>query len=103
MEGFVGIFKFILKNQGTDTVATKVPIEGDLNKVDSKVWPTITNIFKNAWISAFSESVDSEIEFKDVLDKGKEEEKKRRSKFLFETILKKHKSNLIDLCFFVSI
>src|SRR5690606_27022023 len=27
-EGFVGLFKFILKNQGTDTVATKVPIEG---------------------------------------------------------------------------
>ncbi|MGO3689791.1 MAG: DUF748 domain-containing protein [Psychroflexus halocasei] len=77
-EGFVGIFKFILKNQGTDTVATKVPIEGDLNKVDSKVWPTITNIFKNAWISAFTESVDSEIEFKDVLDKGKEEEKKEK-------------------------
>ena len=39
-EGFVGVFKFILKNQGTDTLATKVPIEGDLNNVKSGILPT---------------------------------------------------------------
>ncbi|MCB0468605.1 MAG: DUF748 domain-containing protein, partial [Aequorivita sp.] len=32
-EGFVGFFKFILKNQSTDTLATKVSFEGDLNNV----------------------------------------------------------------------
>jgi len=77
-EGFVGVFKFILKNQGTDTLATKVPIEGDLNQVGTKVFPTIFNIFKNAWISAFKGEVDEDIEYKDAFKEAKEEGKKKK-------------------------
>ena len=76
-EGFVGFFKFILKNQGTDTVATKVPIEGDLNNVEAGVWPTVLNIFKNGWIEAFSSQVDEDINFKDAL---KDENLSRKEK-----------------------
>ncbi|CAM3365426.1 DUF748 domain-containing protein [Aequorivita lipolytica] len=65
-EGFVGFFKFLLKNQGTDTLATKVPFEGDLNNVEAGVWPTVINIFENAWIKAFTGDVDGDIEFKDA-------------------------------------
>lgn len=72
-EGFVGFFKFILKNQKTDTLATKIPIEGDLNDVDAGVWATVFNIFENAWIHAFSGEVNHEINFQDV----KNEEKKK--------------------------
>ncbi|MEM0519538.1 DUF748 domain-containing protein [Aequorivita flava] len=68
-EGFAGFFKFILKNQGTDTLATKVPFEGDLTKVEAGVWPTVINIFGNAWIKAFTGNIDGEIEFKDALKK----------------------------------
>lgn len=77
-EGFVGFFKFILKNQGTDTVATKVPFEGDLNNVEAGVWPTVLNIFKNAWIKAFTGAVDDDIEFKDAFqDENQTREQKR--------------------------
>tara|TARA_R110002020_G_scaffold21009_6_gene71387 strand:+ start:43580 stop:44680 length:1101 start_codon:yes stop_codon:yes gene_type:complete len=65
-EGFVGFFKFILKNHRNNTLATKVPLEGDLNAVQSKLWPTITNIFKNAWIQAFKGVVDGEIDYEQV-------------------------------------
>ncbi|MDT0675898.1 DUF748 domain-containing protein [Autumnicola musiva] len=65
-EGFVGIFKFILKNQGTDTLATRVPLEGDLNQVKTGILTTIINIFENAWINAFSGSVDENINFEDA-------------------------------------
>jgi hypothetical protein len=65
-EGFAGFFKFILKNQSTDTLATKVPFEGDLNNVEAGVWPTVLNIFENAWIKAFTGDVDGDIEFKDA-------------------------------------
>lgn len=65
-EGFVGFFKFILKNQGNNTLATKVPIEGDLNQVESKMWPTVFNIFKNAWIKAYTGTVDGEVDFDDA-------------------------------------
>lgn len=79
-EGFVGVFKFILKNQGTDTVATKVPIEGDLNQVGSKVFPTVLNIFKNAWIQAFTGNVDDNIEYKDAFQEDKKESNKESRK-----------------------
>ncbi|QCW98626.1 DUF748 domain-containing protein [Aggregatimonas sangjinii] len=65
-EGFVGFFKFVLKNQKTDTLATKIPLEGDLTQVKSKVFPAIFNIFKNAWISGFKGIVDDEVEFEDA-------------------------------------
>lgn len=65
-EGFVGFFKFVLKNHKENTLATKVPIEGDLNDVKTKTWPTVLNIFKNGWIEAFKNMVDDDIDFKDV-------------------------------------
>ena len=65
-EGFVGFFKFILKNQGNNTLATKVPIEGDLNQVQSKVLPTVFNLVKNAWISAYKGVVDNEVDYDDA-------------------------------------
>lgn len=67
-EGFVGFFKFVLKNKKTDTLATRIPIEGNLNKVDSKIWPTVLNIFKNGWIKAFSTSVDNDINITDAVE-----------------------------------
>ncbi|MEE1961071.1 DUF748 domain-containing protein [Allomuricauda taeanensis] len=78
-EGFVGFFKFVLKNHKQNTLATKVPIEGDLNDVKTKTWPTVTNIFKNAWIKAFKGIVDNDIEFENVQEtaKSKKDEKKK--------------------------
>lgn len=71
-EGFVGFFKFLLKNQGTDTLATKVPLKGDLNNVETKTWPTVMNIFRNAWINAFQEVLDGDIKFEDAIEGSKQ-------------------------------
>ncbi len=82
-EGLVGFFKFILKNQGTDTIATRVPIEGDLNNAQAGVWPTIFNIFENAWISAFKGDIDDDIDFEDAFNDpnlSKEEKQELRKK-----------------------
>lgn len=65
-EGFVGVFKFLFKNQGTDTLATRTPFEGDLNKIDTEIFKTIINMFKNAWFDAFSPAVEKDIEFRDA-------------------------------------
>ncbi len=72
-EGFVGFFKFLLKNKGNNTLATKVPIEGDLNQVEGKVWPTIFNIVKNGWIKAFKNQTEGNIEFEDAVEKSQKE------------------------------
>ncbi len=71
MGRFCRVFKFILKNKGTDTLATRAPIEGDLNEIDTGVFATILNIFKNGWIRAFSGEVDENIEFEDAARREK--------------------------------
>ena len=70
-EGFVGVFKFLFKNHGTDTLATKAPFEGDLNNVDTGVLKTVLNIFKNAWFDAFKPKVEEDIEYKDAVKGSK--------------------------------
>ncbi|MFL0354271.1 DUF748 domain-containing protein [Xanthomarina sp. GH4-25] len=70
-EGFVGFFKFVLKNQKTDTLATKIPLEGNLNNVEVGAWKTFTNILSNAWIEAFKGVVDDDIDFKDAFNEDK--------------------------------
>lgn len=65
-EGFVGVFKFLFKNQGTDTLATRTPFEGDLNNIDTGLSETILNIFKNAWFNAFSPKVEEDINYGDA-------------------------------------
>ncbi|MDH7911827.1 DUF748 domain-containing protein [Winogradskyella sp. SYSU M77433] len=65
-EGFVGFFKFILKNHKTNTLATKIPIEGNLNNVKSNTLTAVVNIFGNAWIKAFKGVIDDDIEFEDA-------------------------------------
>uniref|UniRef100_UPI00262863E0 DUF748 domain-containing protein n=1 Tax=uncultured Winogradskyella sp. TaxID=395353 RepID=UPI00262863E0 len=71
-EGFVGFFKFILKNQKTDTLATRIPIEGDLSNVETNIIPTVANIFGNAWVKAFKGVIDDDIEFEDAFSDAKE-------------------------------
>lgn len=76
-EGFVGFFKFLLKNQRTDTLATKVPLEGDLNNLEAGAWKTFINILNNAWIEAYKGIVDDDIEFKDAFKESKKEKNKK--------------------------
>lgn len=67
-EGFVGFFKFIFKNQKKDTLATRIPVEGDLNNVDASIWATIGGILRNAFIEAFKGEVDETLEFDEAFD-----------------------------------
>ncbi|MCM5661405.1 DUF748 domain-containing protein [Galbibacter mesophilus] len=73
-EGFVGFFKFIFKNQKEDSLATKIPVEGDLNNVGSNIFTTIVGIFKNAFIEAYKGEVDGTIKFHDASKESKEKE-----------------------------
>ncbi len=82
-EGFVGFFKFALANQGTDTLATRVPLEGDLNDVQAGIWSTVFNIFGNAWVKAFKGESDDSINYEDAFNDPnltKEEKQELRKK-----------------------
>ena len=62
-QAIVGLFVEVFTNQKKDQFATKVAMEGDLNNVKSKVWPSVWNIFKNAFVKAFEKNTDNTIKF----------------------------------------
>ncbi|MDN3492721.1 DUF748 domain-containing protein [Winogradskyella bathintestinalis] len=99
-EGFTSFFKFILKNKSTNTIATEVPIEGDLNNLEAGIWPTVGGIFKNGWIKAFRGETDESIEYKDAFkdseennDLTAEEKKELRKKRREERRAERKKDN----------
>ncbi len=65
-EGVITFFGFVLKNKPKDSFATKIPIEGNLNDPDVKLWKLITNIFVNGFIRPFRNEVDNDIQFSDA-------------------------------------
>lgn len=65
-EAISGVILEIFENQSKDQFATKVPMEGNLNNIKSGIWPTIGNIFKNAFIHAFKKDTDDSVSFDDL-------------------------------------
>ncbi len=51
-EALVGVGAEVLENQKRDEVATKVPIQGDLNSPNPDVSATVFNVLRNAFVDA---------------------------------------------------
>lgn len=69
-EGIAGLFGEAFENQSKDQIATRVPIEGRVDNVQTNVWKTIFNVFKNAFIEAFQKEIDHSVKYnKDNKDK----------------------------------
>lgn len=68
-QSFVGIVAEVFENQKEDQFATKVPLEGNLNKdINAGVWPSVWNIFRNAFVKAFERNTDDSVQFADRSD-----------------------------------
>lgn len=64
--GLVQIAASIFKNQPHDQLATKIPFSGSIEDPKAGVFATIVNVLRNAFITAFSSSIDQKIEIQDV-------------------------------------
>lgn len=62
-ETIVGFVTEVFENQSKDQFASQVPLEGDLNDVEAGTFPAIWNIFRNAFVEAFSKQAEGEIDF----------------------------------------
>ncbi len=75
-EGFAATILELFENQGKDQFATKIPLEGNLNAPETKVWPTLINVLRNAFVEAFTKTTDGTIDFGEenlkVFEKTKE-------------------------------
>ena len=78
-EGLVSLVGFTLKNQWKDQTATKIPIRGSLDNVKTGILPSVFGIFKNAFVKAYDESIDQEINF-DGKKKDKKDKKEKKNK-----------------------
>lgn len=72
-QSIVGVVAEFFENQEEDQFATKVPLQGDLENIESGVWPSIWNVFRNAFVQAFERNTDNTIKFADVNPQVKEE------------------------------
>lgn len=59
--GLVKLAAVIFKNHPEDQIATRVPFSGTIDKPDADTWETIINILRNAFINAFSSSLEHSI------------------------------------------
>ncbi|MFD1550782.1 DUF748 domain-containing protein [Putridiphycobacter roseus] len=62
-QAFLGVSVELTENQRNDQSATKVPINGKVEKLDIGLLSTIGNLFKNAFIKAFEKHTDNTIDF----------------------------------------
>ncbi len=83
----VGSTFVVFKNQNKGRFATKVPVEGELDKkIDSDIFTTVVRVVKNAFIEAYKKTIDESVTFDTA---GEEKEKK----FLFIKVKEKDKKD----------
>jgi hypothetical protein len=64
--GLVQVAASIFKNQPQDQLATKIPFSGSIEDPKAGVFATIVNVLRNAFVAAFSSSLDQKIDIQDV-------------------------------------
>ena len=69
----------ILKNQKKDQVATRIPLSGTVENVETAIWPTIFGLLRNAYVEAFKGEVDNNITLEDAFKSVKEDFKEKRA------------------------
>jgi hypothetical protein len=64
--GLVEVVTTIFTNQPRDQLATKIPFSGSIDDPKAGIFTTILNVLRNAFVTAFSSSIDQKIELEDV-------------------------------------
>lgn len=68
----------ILKNQKHDQVATRIPLNGTIENIETAVWPTVFGVLRNAYVEAFRGEFDNNITLKDAFKGLKDDFKEKR-------------------------
>jgi hypothetical protein len=62
-ESMVGFLTEVFEKQRKEQFATRVPVEGEIDDVDSPFLPALWGIFSNAFVDAFEKSTDQTVSF----------------------------------------
>lgn len=64
-QAVVAVVVQVFTNLPKDQFATKIPLEGNLDNIDTDTWSAIAGIVRNAFISAFKKGWDSDVGVKE--------------------------------------
>ncbi len=78
-EALSGFIAELFENQSEDQVATRIPISGSLNDVDTPIFTTIVGILKNAFVQAIQGDLEYSVEWSDA-EQAKEEKEGEENK-----------------------
>ncbi len=65
-EGLVNLAAKILENKEEEQVATQIPLRGEITEPDVDVLTAMVNLLRNAFVAAFSHSLEGSITLRDV-------------------------------------
>jgi hypothetical protein len=65
-EGLVNVAAKILENREEEQVATQIPLRGEIDNPDVDVLTAMANLLRNAFVAAFSHSLEGSINLRDV-------------------------------------
>jgi hypothetical protein len=65
-EGLVNLAAKFLENKQEEQVATQIPLRGELAEPDIDLLTTMVNLLRNAFVAAFSHSLEGSINLRDV-------------------------------------
>jgi hypothetical protein len=65
-EGLVNLAAKILENREEEQVATQIPLRGEIEDPDVDLLTTMVNLLRNAFVAAFSHSLEGSINLRDV-------------------------------------
>ncbi len=82
LEGIAGTAGVVLKNQKEDQLAAKIPITGEYGNTSVKIWYSVFDLLRNAFIRAIYPSIDYQINLGTV-NQLKNEDKKGFLKKVF--------------------
>jgi hypothetical protein len=65
-EALVNVAANILENREEQQVATQIPLRGEIQQPDAELLPAMINLLRNAFVAAFSHSLEGSISLRDV-------------------------------------
>jgi hypothetical protein len=68
-EALIEVGSWFVENHKTDNIATRIDIEGKLDKPDVSVWQIVTDLLRNAFVKALFQSVDNTVTISTVDEK----------------------------------
>ncbi len=68
----------LLENKVKDQVATRIPLNGTVENVETGVWPTLIGVLRNGYVSALTDSFDNTLSVKEAWDLYREDRREQR-------------------------